>query len=107
MPTSLLLVNKEMYQDDILVDGITRARVQPTIGVEQGCPLSPLIFSLYINDMVRDTSEGIRGAMTGNGVNGVPRMPYADDLSLTTNDAGEMQVRLNRLRAFAERKGLT
>eukprot|EP00983_Pelagomonas_calceolata_P039220 1137080-Pelagomonas_calceolata.AAC.1 len=57
--------------------------------------------------MGRDISEGIRGAVTGNGVNGVSYMLYEDDLSLTTNDPDEMQVMLNRLQAYAMRKGLT
>eukprot|EP00983_Pelagomonas_calceolata_P037886 1136567-Pelagomonas_calceolata.AAC.7 len=55
----------------------------------------------------RDISEGRRGAMTGDGVKGVLYMLHADDLSLTTNDPGEMQVMLNRLWAYAMRKGLT
>eukprot|EP00983_Pelagomonas_calceolata_P075783 1153151-Pelagomonas_calceolata.AAC.1 len=57
--------------------------------------------------LVQDISEGIRGAVTGDGVNGVSYMLYADDLSLTTNDPGEMQVMLKILRAYAMRKGLT
>ena len=32
---------------------------------------------------------------------------YADDLGLTTNDPGEMQKMLDRLRVYAQRKGLT
>eukprot|EP00983_Pelagomonas_calceolata_P021506 673713-Pelagomonas_calceolata.AAC.1 len=72
MPALLLQTFKEMYQDDayILMNGEKRARVRPTNGVKQGCPLSPLLFSLYINDMGRYVSEGIRGAVTGDGVNG-------------------------------------
>eukprot|EP00983_Pelagomonas_calceolata_P005876 193769-Pelagomonas_calceolata.AAC.1 len=50
------------------MDGDKRARVRPTSGLKQSCPLSPLLFSLYINDMGRDISEGIRGAVTGDGV---------------------------------------
>jgi len=34
-------------------------------------------------------------------------MLYADDLGLTTNDPGEMQTMLNKLRTYAEKKGLT
>ena len=35
------------------------------------------------------------------------QMLYADYLGLTTNDTGEMQTMLNKLRKYAEKKGLT
>eukprot|EP00983_Pelagomonas_calceolata_P050989 1142214-Pelagomonas_calceolata.AAC.1 len=109
MPVLLLQAIKEMYKDDeyIFTDGNKRACVHPTNGVKQDCPLSPLLFSLYINDMGRDISEGTRGALTGVGVNGISYMLYADDWSLTNNDPGEMQVMLNKSRACAMREGLT
>ena len=31
----------------------------------------------------------------------------ADDLGIITNDPGEMQTMLNKLRTYAEKKGLT
>ena len=37
----------------------------------------------------------------------VSHMLYADDLGFTTNDPGEMQAMLNKLRTYAEKKGLT
>jgi hypothetical protein len=69
------------------------------------CP--PLLFSLYINDMGREISEGIEGAVTGDRVYCVSHMLYADDLGLTTNGPGIMQTMLNKLRTYAEKKGLT
>ena len=45
--------------------------------------------------------------MTGDRVNCVSHMLYADDLGLTTNDPGELQTMLNKLRKYAEKKGLT
>eukprot|EP00983_Pelagomonas_calceolata_P078783 1154370-Pelagomonas_calceolata.AAC.4 len=80
MPVLLLQAIKEMYQDDeyMLMDGDKRARVRPTNGVKQG-----------------------------DGVNGVSYMLYADDLSLTTDDPGEMRVMLNRFWAYAMIKGQT
>ena len=46
MPSTLLSVIKHMYDNDeyILMDGEKRARVHPTNGVKQGCPLSPSFF---------------------------------------------------------------
>eukprot|EP00983_Pelagomonas_calceolata_P006695 219845-Pelagomonas_calceolata.AAC.1 len=82
MPALLLQAIKEMNQDDeyILMDGDERARVRPTNGVKQGCPQSPLLFSLYINDMGRDIFTSMRGAVTGEGVNGVSYMKRKEKL---------------------------
>ena len=63
--------------------------------------LCPPSFSLCtsMTCMGREISEGIEGVVTGDRVNCVSHMLYADDLiRLTTNDPGEMQTMLNRLR---------
>eukprot|EP00200_Dunaliella_tertiolecta_P014641 CAMPEP_0202394926 /NCGR_PEP_ID=MMETSP1127-20130417/93694_1 /ASSEMBLY_ACC=CAM_ASM_000462 /TAXON_ID=3047 /ORGANISM="Dunaliella tertiolecta, Strain CCMP1320" /LENGTH=154 /DNA_ID=CAMNT_0048997585 /DNA_START=1796 /DNA_END=2256 /DNA_ORIENTATION=- len=86
-------------------------------GALKGNGVNGVSYMLYVDDLTtydpvdmgRDISEGIGGALKGNGVNGVSYMLYVDDL--TTYDpvglAGQMQIMLNRLRAYAVRKGLT
>ena len=65
-------------------------------GMKQGCPLSPWISSLCIDD-VDEIAEGVQGALTGTTGSSVTHMLYADDLTLMSNDPDAMQTMLNRL----------
>eukprot|EP00983_Pelagomonas_calceolata_P121050 1160762-Pelagomonas_calceolata.AAC.7 len=50
-------VFSKYHNDDYtLVDGDKQAYVRPTYGVQQRCPLSPFLFSIYLND-INEISE--------------------------------------------------
>jgi len=110
MPPSLLNIIKDLYAEDpyILVDhdGLKSVHATPTRGVMQGCPLSPLLFSLYIYDM-DSIAEGVEGAITGSSTIRVTHTLYADDLCLLANRPDQLQTMLNRLDEYTKRKGLT
>eukprot|EP00983_Pelagomonas_calceolata_P048512 1141070-Pelagomonas_calceolata.AAC.2 len=97
-----------MHADDgyVLKDGAKTARVHLTRGVKRGCPLSPLLFLLYI-DNVDSIAEDVRGAVTGTEDVCVTHMLYADDLTLLSNEAGALQNMLCRLeKVYARKKHL-
>jgi len=64
-----------------------------------------LCFFSLIND-VDCIAWDLRGAVTGRADVCVTHMLYADDLRLTANEPGQLQVMLDRLSAYALRKGL-
>ncbi len=107
MPRHIVSILKDLYHEDeyTLLDGDKRANMQPFFGVKQGCPLSPLLFSIYMND-IDCLVEGVQGALTGIPNFMVTHLLFADDLSLMSNDHTNVQTMLNRLRAYAQRKSL-
>ena len=108
MPSHILSILKDLYHADeyTLLDGDKTASVQPSFGVKQGCPLSPLLFAIYLND-IDSVADGVQGALTGTPNFLVTHMLFADDLSLMSNGPDHLQTMLNKLRVYAQRKSLT
>jgi len=82
--------------------------VQPSFkqGVKQGCPLSPLLFAIYLND-IDSIADRVKGALTGTPNFLVTHMLFAGDLCLMSNDPNHMQTMLYKLRVYAQRKSHT
>ena len=74
-------------------------------GLKQGCPLSPLLYSLYTSDIDRLLTVQ-RGAATALDSVQVPHCDYADDIALTSNTAECLQFQLNKFHNYTNFKGL-
>ena len=85
------------------------APFQSLLGVKQGCPLSPNLFGLYVDDIERTlladaTAMDLPCMHDGRPV---PPLLYADDLVLMATSPEGLQKQLDALQAYADSWGLT
>lgn len=72
-----------------------------TLGVKQGCVLSPLLFSLFINDINEELPGGLNiGDAT------IKLLMYADDLVLFAEDRVTLQDMIDKLAEYCRAWGL-
>ena len=99
---------------DIYVDSTTRVKigkahtdvVKCRRGVKQGCPLSPILFDLAMEQLVSGLERGENFGYNVAGGEKVAALAYADDLCLLADSAEQLQKMLNRAREFADWAGL-
>ncbi len=93
MPDHTLSILKDLYHADecMLLDGDKTTSARPYFGVKQGCPLSPLLFAIYLNG-IDSVADGMKSVLTGTSKFLVTHMLFPDDLSLTSNNPNYMQT---------------
>lgn len=72
------------------------------VGVKQGCPLSPLLFGLYIDRLEQYLAAECPGAGAQLAGQLVRALLYADDLALVAESPEQLQSMLNCLQTFCE-----
>lgn len=76
-------------------------------GVRQGCPLSPILFNLYINDVISSLETNLDPTSLPELDNkNINSLLYADDLAILALDETTLQLQLNSLADFSERNKL-
>jgi hypothetical protein len=82
----------------VKVGGKTSRRVQMRQGVRQGCPLSPILFNCFINELAKRLREADCGFAAGG--KDVVSLLYADDVVLMAYSAEKLQVLINVVDTF-------
>ena len=99
-----------MYQNSSaklkLLNKISEA-IDILIGTEQGHPMSPELFKIYLLDLSRDLNE-ITGLEIPN-LNGelISHLLWADDLVLLALDQRSLQILIDKVHLFCEQWGLS
>ena len=70
---------------------------QTNSGVKQGCLLSPLLFSLYINDL----HDNLGGGMNIDNIN-IRLLMYADDIVILADEVGTLQKMIDNLEVYCD-----
>jgi len=81
----------------VLVDGEKSRYSKLQQGVRQGCPLSPILFSCYINGLV-DRLKAVGGVTIGD--KELCALLYADDIVLTADTPEILQAMIDEVAAY-------
>ncbi|TGZ53811.1 hypothetical protein DBV15_10472 [Temnothorax longispinosus] len=76
-----------------------------TKGVRQGCPLSPLLFSIFISNLEKEMVRGLVGGMQ-IGPGRIWTLAYADDIVLLAREEEALEEMIKRLEKYLEKRKL-
>ena len=79
--------------------------IRSNLGLKQGCPLSPMLFNIYIDDIKEAFDDSCCPINFQN--EKINHFLYADDLVLISESSEGLQKNLNNVYQFSQRKHLT
>ena len=110
IPEDLIQLLEDLYRKTVSavrVDGELTEWFKVTVGVRQGCNLSPYLFNLILEAMMiealKNGNDEIGVTLYGQKVN---NLRFADDIDLVANSSEQLQTLTDRIRESSKRFGL-
>ena len=75
-------------------------------GLPQGHTISPMLFALYLNDLLLSLQRNKTGAASVQSLKDVACLAYADDIVIVADTAAEAQTQLDTVRQWADDWGM-
>jgi hypothetical protein len=100
LPSKFINIIREGYEDfccRALHEGQQSDPIKTPSGVRQGCLLSPLLFLLVLDGVLRKTLDGKKTGITWKLKESLEHMEYADDVCLVSHRYEHMQRKLDDL----------
>nr|KAG5708827.1 hypothetical protein BaRGS_031981 [Batillaria attramentaria] len=106
-----LFVNiiRQLYEDatcQVIHDGKLTEPFTVRTGVRQGCILSPTIFLMVVDWVMRQATDGKRTGIQWTFSKQLEDLDFADDIALLSHKQQDAQEKLNRVAEEAEKTGL-
>ena len=95
---------KEMYsvvQSSVLVGEEQTEMFDLNTGLRQGCVMSPVLFSFFINGLAREIKEKTQGVRVGDAH--VRLLMYADDIVLLAESRKDLQEMLDIVTSYSKK----
>lgn len=108
VPIHLVSLIRNLYETGygtVTIGNTTSSCFRFHKGVRQGCVISPILFNIYGEYIMRKTLEDWEGGVKINGVK-ISNLRYADDTTLFASSEAEMAELLNRLETTSLEMGL-
>ena len=90
----------------VLHEGQLSDSIKTSSGVRQGCLLSPLLFPLVMDGVLRRSLDGKERGITWRLQESLEDMDYADDVCLVSHKYEHMQRKLDDLWKESKKAGL-
>lgn len=110
VPDKLLHIIQSMYRNAncrVIHRGAVGREFRVASGVKQGCILSPLLFLLVLDWVMKKTNNAPRGILWNTmTMTRLEDLAFADDICLMANSRQGMEQKLERLVAYGKQVGL-